>query len=374
MQRIDQVAAGPGVADVADVEHAPLALPQGRRPARRLAEDLPERRALLRRGNALGHGVQMLEAGLHLVERARQVEDHLSALPGDDPARGERSAVAYRLHVVDDRDVGAPGQQEVGVQRVHHPGDRDRPGRGGQCLSQHLATEDPLELGVRLAGPEEPDFDLLEVEQIDQLVNGLGHPWSLSSRRRSRAPSLWIRGADRREPVSKRAFIGRRRPVRRGSAARPVRRRRRLSGADRRGHPADRHLRWTMTVDGLVETPQVWTWDEMHALPASEYAGPHPLRDHVVQVRHQIRRGQRRHPARCRGAVADGESSAGHLDDRIHHQPALGACPGRSGLGGLELRRAAAAPRSRRPGPAARAPPVLLEVGQVDHPAHPARS
>ena len=31
--------------------------------------------------------------------------------------------------------------------------------------------------------------------------------------------------------------------------------------------------RWTMSVDGLVEEPQTWTWDEAHALPQSEYAG-----------------------------------------------------------------------------------------------------
>ncbi len=30
---------------------------------------------------------------------------------------------------------------------------------------------------------------------------------------------------------------------------------------------------WTMTVDGLVENPQTWTWDDVHALPASEYRG-----------------------------------------------------------------------------------------------------
>ena len=30
---------------------------------------------------------------------------------------------------------------------------------------------------------------------------------------------------------------------------------------------------WTMTVDGLVEQPRTWTWDEAHALPQSEYAG-----------------------------------------------------------------------------------------------------
>jgi DMSO/TMAO reductase YedYZ molybdopterin-dependent catalytic subunit len=32
--------------------------------------------------------------------------------------------------------------------------------------------------------------------------------------------------------------------------------------------------RWTMTVDGLVDRPTTWSWDEMHQLPASEYRGP----------------------------------------------------------------------------------------------------
>jgi len=31
--------------------------------------------------------------------------------------------------------------------------------------------------------------------------------------------------------------------------------------------------RYTMTVDGLVEQPTTWTWDELHALPGSEYTG-----------------------------------------------------------------------------------------------------
>jgi DMSO/TMAO reductase YedYZ molybdopterin-dependent catalytic subunit len=30
---------------------------------------------------------------------------------------------------------------------------------------------------------------------------------------------------------------------------------------------------WTMTVDGLVVQPTTWTWDEVHALPGSEYQG-----------------------------------------------------------------------------------------------------
>ena len=31
--------------------------------------------------------------------------------------------------------------------------------------------------------------------------------------------------------------------------------------------------RYTMAVDGLVEQPTRWTWDELHALPVSEYTG-----------------------------------------------------------------------------------------------------
>jgi DMSO/TMAO reductase YedYZ molybdopterin-dependent catalytic subunit len=30
---------------------------------------------------------------------------------------------------------------------------------------------------------------------------------------------------------------------------------------------------WTFTVDGLVENPVTWTWDEIHALPPSTYQG-----------------------------------------------------------------------------------------------------
>jgi len=30
---------------------------------------------------------------------------------------------------------------------------------------------------------------------------------------------------------------------------------------------------WTFTVDGLVEQPTTWSWDEIHALPPSTYSG-----------------------------------------------------------------------------------------------------
>src|SRR4051794_41331025 len=31
---------------------------------------------------------------------------------------------------------------------------------------------------------------------------------------------------------------------------------------------------WSMTVDGRVESPTTWTWDEAHRLPPSENPGP----------------------------------------------------------------------------------------------------
>jgi DMSO/TMAO reductase YedYZ molybdopterin-dependent catalytic subunit len=30
---------------------------------------------------------------------------------------------------------------------------------------------------------------------------------------------------------------------------------------------------WTFKIGGLVSSPMTWTWDEMHALPTSEFAG-----------------------------------------------------------------------------------------------------
>ena len=31
--------------------------------------------------------------------------------------------------------------------------------------------------------------------------------------------------------------------------------------------------KWSMSVDGLVDSPQTWSWREMHALPGSTYFG-----------------------------------------------------------------------------------------------------
>jgi hypothetical protein len=65
------------------------------------------------------------------------------------------------------------------MQRVKHPGDRDGPRGRHERLGQHLSAEDTLQLSVRLPRPEQPDFDLLQVQKVDELGDGLWHTRSL---------------------------------------------------------------------------------------------------------------------------------------------------------------------------------------------------
>jgi hypothetical protein len=44
---------------------------------------------------------------------------------------------------------------------VQDAGDDHGAGRGHHGLGQHLASEDSLQLGIRLSRPEQPDLDLL---------------------------------------------------------------------------------------------------------------------------------------------------------------------------------------------------------------------
>ena len=57
---------------------------------------------------------------------------------------------------------------------------------------------------------------------------------------------------------------------------------------------------WTFTVEGLVEHPTTWTWDEMQALATVDVRRRHPLRHLVVEARHALLRRVRRRAARRR--------------------------------------------------------------------------
>ena len=98
--------------------------------------------------------------------------------------RREALPVADALHLVDDRGVRVPGQQEVGVERV---GDAplDGPLGGDQRLADHLAAEHPGAPQVLRLAAEEVHLELLEVELADQGLQRVVHgvsPGALSSR------------------------------------------------------------------------------------------------------------------------------------------------------------------------------------------------
>jgi hypothetical protein len=133
---------------------------------------LAHRGQVLGRGD-VGHLERVLEARLLDLEARRHVEDRLAVLDGDDAPRGERPPVADAIHLVEDRQLGIAGPQEIGVERVDSPVGLDRACRGHQRLAGHLPAEDPLVVFVRRDAPEDVDLDRLEVEQLDQIVDGV---------------------------------------------------------------------------------------------------------------------------------------------------------------------------------------------------------
>ena len=155
-------------------------------------EPLEERGERLGVGH-LGHGELVVEALLEVVERGRQVEDGPPVLNGHHPPGGEGPAVANPVDLVEDRDVGVAGAQEVRVQRVDLAVLDGPPGRD-QGLPRHLPAEDPLALLVGLDAPEDVHLNRLEIEQVDEELERCAHaPHDRrprrSRRRRARSPS-----------------------------------------------------------------------------------------------------------------------------------------------------------------------------------------
>ena len=97
----------------------------------------------------------MIEALFVHVEAGLKVEDRLTVLDRDDPARRERPAVADAIDFVQDRRVHVTRAQEVRVQRVHEAGRPvvggviDRPRCRDERLAGDLSAEHSLTLLVR---------------------------------------------------------------------------------------------------------------------------------------------------------------------------------------------------------------------------------
>ncbi len=92
---------------------------------------------------------------------------------GDAP-RGEAPAVAHAIDVINNRNLGVAGQQKVGVQGMGRPV-LDGTDRRNQGLSDHLATEHALPADLRRAAAEQVLFQRLEIENIEQILDGGRH-------------------------------------------------------------------------------------------------------------------------------------------------------------------------------------------------------
>ena len=131
-------------------------------------------RQLVGRGD-VRHLRLMGETFFVAVERHRHDEDRLAVLDRLHPPRGEALAVAHALDVVDDRNLGIAGEQEIGVQRMRRPLlDVDGAAGRDQRLADHLAAEHPLPGHLRRAPAEHVHLELFEVEDVEKGLDG-GH-------------------------------------------------------------------------------------------------------------------------------------------------------------------------------------------------------
>ena len=99
---------------------------------------------------------------------------------------------------------------------------------------------------------------------------------------------------------------------------------------------------WTFTVEGHVEQPTTWTWDEMHALPPSSYAGDIHCVTTWSKLGMEFEGVSRRHAPRGRPPASRRQPRGGVLVDRVHHQPAARRRHRRQGVGRVHRRRLAA--------------------------------
>ncbi len=108
------------------------------------------------------------------VERALQVEDGPAVLDGDDTAGREGTAVADAVDLIEDGRRRVAWAQEVRVQGMD-AAQLDRPPGGHEGLGGDLAAEDAKSRLVEVLAPEDVHLDRLEVQQFDELAQGLGH-------------------------------------------------------------------------------------------------------------------------------------------------------------------------------------------------------
>jgi hypothetical protein len=86
----------------------------------------------------------------------------------------EALAVADAIDLVDDRHLGIPADQEIGVQRMRRAAFDGARGRD-QRLTDHLTAEHALPAVLRRAAAKQIHFELLDVQHIEHGLDGGGH-------------------------------------------------------------------------------------------------------------------------------------------------------------------------------------------------------
>jgi len=120
------------------------------------------------------------------------MEYGFAPLDGGDTAGGKRLPVADSIHLIKDGNFRVTRSEKVGVQGVDRavaPGAiAYRSPRRNQGLGRDLTAEHPQTLLWRTEASEEVDFEGFEVQDVDELIEGLGHRTILVARPDSPPP------------------------------------------------------------------------------------------------------------------------------------------------------------------------------------------
>ena len=148
----------------------------------------------------------MLPAFFSHLEAGRQVEYLLAVLDRYDAACGEAAAIACVVHLIDDRNLGVAGTNEIGVQGMAHPVFHRTLGCY-QGLRDDLPAKYPL-IGalIRALAAKQVQFQLLNVQQFQQVSNRIRHRAPSVSHRpdlpETSQPANPSLRADRRAPLT----------------------------------------------------------------------------------------------------------------------------------------------------------------------------
>ena len=99
----------------------------------------------------------------------------MAVLDRHDAAGDEALAVADAVDLVDDRNAGIAGPEEIGVQRMRLAVGLDGARGGDERLPDHLAAENALPTILRAATAEEVVLERLQVEDAEQVFDGDCH-------------------------------------------------------------------------------------------------------------------------------------------------------------------------------------------------------